>query len=483
MKGLGGPLLLAALASLCLAFSNGADAFAPMAWIAPVLLLRLTRGPGRLRPFIGYAAFLGAWLYGWAAVLRLDGVELAVAAPLMAGLGFLPYLVDRWVARRLGGLAGTLVFPTATVAMELLFASVSPFGSWGMIGYSQVGLLPLAQLAALTGVYGLTFLPCWFASMVNLVLEERTQPRRWRWPTAAFIGALALVFGWGALRLTGDAYASYAEQIRVAALTPHVQENGNYDAARAPAIQDDLFAQTAAVAVIRTELVVWPEDSFFIPGSAEPALLARGAAAARAGHVSIGMVYGVRERDGDLRYRNRFVLVDAAGRIAWMYDKSYPVPGYEQAHMVPGNDSIAQTSVPEGLLVGAICFDGDHRQIMRQVAAAGPRLLLLPSDDWPAIVHLHAAMARMRAIEQGVPIVRPTINGIAAIYDGQGGILATRLSLDRPGDALIADLPLADGKTFYARFGDWFAWANIAGLAVLVLANWRVWRKQRRQAA
>jgi apolipoprotein N-acyltransferase len=465
------------VASLCLAFANGAHAFWPLAWIAPVLLLRLTRGSGWRQAMLGYAAFLGAWLFGWAAVLRLDGIELVAAAPVMAGLGFLPYLVDRWVAPRLGGLPGTLVFPAATVAMELMFASVSPFGSWGMIGYSQVALLPLAQLAALTGVFGLSFLPCWFASVVTLVLEKRAEPKRWRWALGTFAFVLALVLTMGAFML---AHPPIGPSIRVAALTPHVQENGNYDAARAPAIQDDLFAQTEAAAAHRAGLVLWPEDSFFIPAPAEAALLARGAAAARAGNVWLGMAYGLRERDGDLRYRNRFVLIDSSGRVVWTYDKSFPVPGYEQAHMVPGDGRVAHARYGEGGIAGAICFDGDHRSIMRQVVGAG--LLLLPSDDWPAIVELHAAMARMRAIEQGVPIARPTINGKAAIYDGHGRILASRLSLDRPGEALIADVPLSTGPTLYARMGDWFAWLNVAALALLVLAGW-LRRKKAREAA
>lgn len=477
-----GPLLLAAAAALCLAFSNGAHAVWPMAWIAPVLLLRLTRGGTWRRLLLGYAAFLAAWFYGWAAVLRLDGIELATAAPVMAGLGFLPYLADRFVARSLGGFSGTLVFPAATVAMELMFASVSPFGSWGMIGYSQAGNLPLAQLAAYTGVYGLSFLPCWFASMVNLLVDAPARPKHWLAPPAflALILVLTIVVDFA---LMADRTGSNQDQIRVAALTPHVQENGNYDPARAPAIQDDLFAQTVAAAANRAQLVVWPEDGFFIPASAEPALLARGAAAARAGHVAIGMLYGVREREGDLRYRNRFVLLDPAGQTLWTYDKSYPVPGYEQAHMVPGTGLIARADLLGIMVAGAICFDGDHRQIMRQVAGSGARLLLLPSDDWPAIVHLHAAMARIRAIEQGVPIVRPTINGIAAIYDGRGRSPAIRSSIERPGDALIADLPLADRKTLYARFGDWFAWANVAGLGLLLIAGWRSRRRQRRETA
>lgn len=468
MKALRAKLILATAASLCLAFANGAHAIWPMAWIAPVLMLRLTRAGDWRMLLLGYAAFLGAWLVAWAAVLRLDGVELAMAAPVMAGLGYLPYLADRFAARRLGGLTGTLVFPAATVAMELLFASVSPFGSWGMIGYSQVGLPPLAQLATITGVFGLSFLPCWFAAVVNLVLEHRAEPRRWRWPVGAFAAILLAVIGGGVLRLAGE---TAGPAIRVAALTPHVQENGNYDAGRARAIQDDLFAQTAAAAN-RAEMVLWPEDSFFIPAPAEAELLTAGRVAAQLGHISLGMAYGVREREGELRYRNRFVLIDPGGTILWTYDKSHPVPGYEQAHMVPGDGRIAQLASPEGALAGAICFDGDHRSIMRQIAGARVRLLLLPSDDWPAIVDLHAAMVRMRAIEQGAPIARPTINGTAAIYDAQGRILASRLSLDRPGDALIADVPMGTGATVYGRLGDWFAWLNVAVLAVLLVAAW-----------
>jgi apolipoprotein N-acyltransferase len=82
-------------------------------------------------------------------------------------VGFLPYLLDRLLARRLGGQIGTLVFPLAVTTVSYLFALVGPFGTFGNLAYTQYGNLPLLQLLSVTGIWGLDFLMSWLASLVN----------------------------------------------------------------------------------------------------------------------------------------------------------------------------------------------------------------------------------------------------------------------------------------------------------------------------
>ena len=81
-------------------------------------------------------------------------------------VGFLPYLLDRVLARRLGGLLGTLVFPLAVTTVSYLLALVSSSsGTWGNPAYSQYGDLPLLQLMSVTGLWGIVFLMSWLASL------------------------------------------------------------------------------------------------------------------------------------------------------------------------------------------------------------------------------------------------------------------------------------------------------------------------------
>jgi apolipoprotein N-acyltransferase len=99
--------------------------------------------------------------------LPLAGI-LSSLAPIGLGVLFgvlitLPYLIDRLVAPRLGGLPGTLVFPLAVTTVWYLCALVNPFGTFGNPACTQYGELPLLQLLSVTGLWGIVFLMSWLA--------------------------------------------------------------------------------------------------------------------------------------------------------------------------------------------------------------------------------------------------------------------------------------------------------------------------------
>ena len=137
--------LLVVAAFAAMALSNGAHAHPLAAWIGPLLMVRLVRdATGRSGVALGWLVFVAAWLVGWAGVFRLGLAELAPMALILSGLGFVPFWLDRIVARRLPTLAASLVLPCGNVAVEAGLGLASPFGAWGALGYSQVELLPQA---------------------------------------------------------------------------------------------------------------------------------------------------------------------------------------------------------------------------------------------------------------------------------------------------------------------------------------------------
>jgi apolipoprotein N-acyltransferase len=215
--------------------------------------------------------------------------------------------------------------------------------------------------------------------------------------------------------------------------------------------------------------VLWPEDSFFLRGGEEPGLLVRLATLARETGAWVGAAYGSRVAGDEGKYRNRFVLVAPSGEVAWQYAKSHPVPGYEQKYMLPGDGRVARARTPWGTVAGMICFDADHLSMMRQLRGQAS-LLLVPSDDWPAIDALHPAMLRLRAIEQGLTIARPTINGRSRIFDARGRELAPPARL--ASEPWLADVPLERMRPLYLRIGDGLAWASVVGLLVLSAIAW-----------
>src|SRR5579884_2918916 len=165
--------LLLALTTALLLFANGRNTVATAAWLAPIFLLRFVRTVRPLFALPCAAALLFlVWMFQFRGMVPAPPpVRIAVAAAYgLAGL--LPYAFDRALAGRVRGIAATLVFPTAAVTFEFLFCSFCPYGSWGSVAYTQYGDLPLLQILAVTGIYGISFLVMWLAGVANYAWEE-----------------------------------------------------------------------------------------------------------------------------------------------------------------------------------------------------------------------------------------------------------------------------------------------------------------------
>jgi apolipoprotein N-acyltransferase len=99
--------------------------------------------------------------------------------------------------------------------------------------------------------------------------------------------------------------------------------------------------------------------------------------------------------------------------------------------------------------------------------------MLDPSNDWRAIDPWHTQMASFRAIEQGFNLIRQTSQGLSAAFDYQGRRLAAMDHYQTTDYAMVSQVPTRGVRTIYSRFGDWFAWLCLAGLALLAILSLR----------
>ena len=121
-------------------------------------------------------------------------------------------------------------------------------------------------------------------------------------------------------------------------------------------------------------------------------------------------------------------------------------------------------------MAAAICFDADFPEFIRQASQGAADLLIVPANDWGEIKNIHPQMAAFRAIENGVPLVRPAASGISTAFDAWGRVLGMT-DYFSPGDrTLTVQVPAGRVSTLYARTGDLFAWLCVAGLIVLGIA-------------
>ena len=499
-------LILGAALSL---FTIGQWAIPLAAWLAPLFLLRFVRTqrllPGLLLLWLAKSAVAAVAQQG---IIMISGVALYVLIVLVSLVSLLPYLADRSLSPRLNGFVATLVFPVTFTGFEYLY-SFSPNGTLNSIANTQYGDLPLMQVVSVTGVWGITFLITWFATVVNWAWERGFAWPRVRAGEGLYVGILAMVLLGGGVRLAF--FSPDANLVRIAGISPSQAAVTAFNqqlpqatqnslllgkatqADRAIArsafipLDNDLLTRSQQEAQAGAKIIVWPEAS---PVSAnilqedEPALLQQaGALAKQAGiYLDMGLAVFLSDSSPPPFLKDEAVLIDPSGTVAAKYEKSHLVPFGEQNEVVRGDGTIPLVDTPYGRLSTAICFDADFPAAMRKAGQGGADLVLLPSHDWQALDPEHTYDATFRAIENGYSLVRESAQGLSMTVDYEGHVLAASDYYTTDNQFMVAYVLMHGVHTIYDTIGDLFAWLCLLGLVVLIgLAL--IQRRMRRSAA
>jgi apolipoprotein N-acyltransferase len=166
---------------------------------------------------------------------------------------------------------------------------------------------------------------------------------------------------------------------------------------------------------------------------------------------------------------------DTRRNVAMVFRPNVAVYQYNKRRMVPGLESAFQPGFANGVyapgLAVAVCKDMDFAGMMREDAAKGVRLVLVPAWDFGADGWAHARMAIMRGVEGGYSIVRTARLGYLIASDAYGRVIAGAPSTKVGFVSVRADVPLGPGDTIYLRIGDVFAWLCVGlTLALFILA-------------
>jgi apolipoprotein N-acyltransferase len=459
-------------------------AAAPFTWLSLLALLHASRSmpavPGTLALCLGLFVALASGSRG---ILPLEGPGYLAIVALNTCAAVVPFVIDRAAGGRLEGFS-TLLFPAAWVAAEFLRSRFTPAASWGSIAYTQYGYLPLMQVAAFVGIWGISFLIAWCASTV-----EWAWVRGFEWTVVRVpLLAYALVFGGTIVGATVRVVLAPTDRpvMRTATLNRPVdlfvpgemtriaqgrlpEEERERLGAKLRRLHDWFLEGSQREARAGARLVVWPEQNLLIFKEDEAAFLERAARLAIAERVYLAMGMGTIWSGEALPFENKLVLVDPAGHVHDAYLKSHPVPGWEASIMKPGDGRLPVVSTPDGRLGEAICFDADFPEFMRQAAAGSADILILPVNDSKAFKNLHFHMAAFRAIETGIPLVRAAASGLSAAFDPWGRVLGVSDYFAAGDRTMTVQVPMGGIRTLYSRTGDLFAWLCVSGvLAALI---------------
>lgn len=486
--------LSALLSGALLAGASLPGPLGPLAFVGLVPLLRaLVRGRASSAAFRdGFFAGLVFFGVGFAWVLgsRVGGglalpVTYALVIPLLAsGLGLFAVAVA-WLARGSPGLALGAA-PGLWVGFEFARSQDWGFGiPWHLLGYALADSPLLAQGASWFGVYGLS---AWIVAVnAGLVLT----PRLARRPRLALATALAAPLALGIGALGGEASdATGGDALRVAAVQPALDEHERHVPERLRANLRRLLDLSEPLAAEGADLIAWPESAWerALGGSGDAFL------AAIAHHLGTPLVTGAWQLPaaGRSGWRNAAVLATADGRTPVVAEKVHPVPVYERAPDGPVTLALARAGLWSGRFgrgrpgeplelaradaapasIGVlVCIDASHPELARALRVAGARLLLAIANEagtgaWSAA--LHARIAKLRAIENRVPVVRVANTGPTLWIDAQGRVRAA-LATNEQASAVHA-LALGGPAPLYARIGERPVLAACAFAALASLA-------------
>ena len=448
-------------------------------------------------------AFLIGWWFGfghffagfyWLAnALLIDAAQFGWMVPfalfgLAGGLALFPAAAAA-VHHRSGrrGLSGILVLAVAWTAVEWLRGHVLTGFPWNLMGTVWAAGPTMMQPASLVGLYGLSTLTVLAASLpATVAASSRTVLGRWAGPLAA--AALILAgWGYGKVRLAG-ADSAMVPGVQLRLVQPNVPQSLKWDPnQRLANFRKSLELTRSPGFESRTD-IIWSETAvpfvltdFSQDGAALRAALAQ--VIPPHGLMITGALRAERSPQGAFEIWNSLFALDPEGRIVDSYDKHHLVPFGEYvpfpkifgfAKVAPGAVDFSSGPGPRTLDVPGlppfsplICYEAIFPEQVVDPAHRPAWLLNVSNDAWfglSAGPHQHFASARFRTVEQGLPLVRATNDGISAVIDGYGRIVA-ELGLGETG-VLDAPLPHALPPTVYAVWGDW----TVLGLALVLLA-------------
>jgi apolipoprotein N-acyltransferase len=384
--------------------------------------------------------------------------------------------------------------PALWVSLELARTYVFSGFPWSLAGYSQYSVLPVIQIADITGVYGVSFL----IILINTAIAEFLLDRKNYRALLAVAVAMIAVLGYGWVKLEKPEKPG---GIIVSVVQGNIEQDKKWD----PTYQAQTIAVykklTLAALKQRPDLVLWPETAvpFYFTGARESDL-----------ELSMDLIAFVKQNKTPLLFgsptfevkpdrriigRNSAFLLTAEGAIGATYHKIHLVPFGEYVPLksmlffvekmveaigdFQAGDAYTVMTVPYGdpsqnakaSISTLICYEMIFPDLVRQFVNHGATIITTVTNDaWfgkTAAPYQHFSMAVFRAVENRVPIARAANTGISGFVDDKGKILETSKIFTEA--QLTRTIQPGTDKTFYTRHGDWFSYACLVLSILLVV--------------
>jgi apolipoprotein N-acyltransferase len=501
---------LALVSGALLALSFPKFGHPALAWIAlaPLLVAVTHRRQPLRRAFLlglltGIVYFTGTLYWLVETMTTFGGLSTPLAtfaaAVLVAYLSLFPaaFAVIQARLADVFGVVALLAAPATWVATEMGRTYLLDGFPWELLGYSQSTVLPIAQVASIVGVYGLSAFVTLVGAAAAFAALDRSS---WRWRVLVSVGALVIACGlWGAVRIRDGRLTTAGTGIRVAVLQGNIPVDLKWNPSLRGAIISRYIGMTREAIGRGAQFILWPESATPTPYEQDLPMRAAIQRLAREGRVTLLIgsdqvepVLHSPESKLELRSYNAAYLIRPDGATAAIYRKIHLVPFGEyvpfgrllsfvgpiisavgeMSPFSPGTDAIV-LPVAGHAASTAICYEVIYSSLIRQFVQNGTELLTTITNDawygWSSAAYQHWQQATLRSIEEGRYLARAANTGVSGFVDPYGRVLQSSMMFQSA--VLVEDVRFIKERTVYGRIGDLVGWLSVAFTAAALLAT------------
>lgn len=397
-----------------------------------------------------------------------------------SGLGYLVSFIEKRNSK------GLLVLPFVWVAMELV-RSLGALGfPWINLGLTQTEYLPLIQIADITGSYGISF---WIILInIGFYLALISIDKRKYLIITSLI--FMLVFSYGLVRINTVKNIK-SEPVSIAITQSNINPNEKWE----PELREEIFSLMHSLLDsalnLNPDLVLWPESA--VPSYLRLSSHRRRPITEKLAKFNIPLLSGTVDRiideDGEKIYYNSSIFIKPDDSIK-MYHKIHLVPFAEYIPLSEKFPSLKKLNFGQGNFTSGkeytvfkldsvkfsniICYESSMPKIVKGLVKNGAQFITIQANDgWlgnSAGPYQHFELAKLRAIENRVPIVRCANTGISGVINPIG-IVQQKIPLGKK-SIIIANIFPSENLTFYTRYGEVFSIFCIIISLIIFISVW-----------
>lgn len=463
-------VVLVILGFLIHIMSNGEWCIPIFAWIYPILFLSMIYlNRTRKVYFTIYSIYAIGFVVQFGRAIGMDIWICIIVSLLLAFLKVLPYIF--WSKSRMR-FQDTIIFASIMVSIEYILYLVYPILGGLSDAHTQYQNLYLLQIITITGIYGITFLIYWTATMVIWIWNNKSKKEYIRKYIIVYGTVIGLVFVYGVVlfHFAGNSDKS----VRIAGVTVPISELLNNDEDvystfytdtftddnltntrnKLSSVADELFLKTELEAQAGAKIIFWSELNGAVLKQDEDMLLQRASDMAKQEEIYLIISLLVKTPYVDLK-ENKTVAFNSQGELISEYFKY----GRSIGELCQKGDGIIKSFDTEyGRIAPFICSDMAFLSKIQQAGKDNVDILIVPASDWKEMTLLATKTAIVRGVENGSNIIRHTNNGMSIVSDFRGSVLAQTDYFQSDTKTISAQVITKGRFTLYSYIGNLFVY-------------------------